>query len=40
MLAADGIPFVGYHMPWPGIGYVEKTGAGYRYRPTSYQLML
>ncbi|HAW47805.1 MAG TPA: MBL fold metallo-hydrolase [Roseovarius sp.] len=40
MLAADNIPFVGYHMPWPGIGYVEPAGEGYRYLPTSYQLML
>jgi len=40
MLAADGIPFVGYHMPWPGIGYVEAQGDGFRYAPTSYQLML
>ena len=40
MLASERIPFVGYHMPWPGIGYVEETGAGYRYQPMSYQLML
>ena len=26
MLAADKIPFIGYHMPWPAVGYVEKTG--------------
>jgi len=40
MLAADRIPFVGYHMPWPGIGYVETAGDGFRYVPASYQLML
>ncbi|WP_135501282.1 MBL fold metallo-hydrolase [Roseovarius aestuariivivens] len=40
MLASDGIPFVGYHMPWPGTGYVEQAGDGFRYVPTSYQLML
>ncbi|MFB9149729.1 MBL fold metallo-hydrolase [Roseovarius ramblicola] len=40
MLAADGIPFVGYHMPWPGIGYVSARGDGFVYEPTSYQLML
>jgi len=40
MLAEERIPFVGYHMPWPGTGYVETTGAGFRYVPTSYQLML
>lgn len=40
MLATDEIPFVGYHMPWPGTGYVERDGDGFRYLPTSYQLML
>ena len=40
MMAADGLPFVGYHMPWPAIGYVEKTGDGYAYVPHSYQLLL
>jgi len=40
MLAAERIPFVGYHMPWPGTGYVETTPDGFRYVPTSYQLML
>lgn len=41
MMAADRIAFVGYHMPWPGIGYVEKNSAGgYRYVAHSYQLML
>jgi glyoxylase-like metal-dependent hydrolase (beta-lactamase superfamily II) len=40
MLVADRIPFVGYHMPWPGLGYVEADGDGYRYVPSSYQLML
>jgi glyoxylase-like metal-dependent hydrolase (beta-lactamase superfamily II) len=40
MLAADQMPFIGYHMPWPGTGFVEKQGEGYSYLPTSYQLML
>ncbi|MDQ2093670.1 MBL fold metallo-hydrolase [Rhodalgimonas zhirmunskyi] len=40
MIAAEKMPFVGYHMPWPGIGYVEKAGDGYTYVPTSYQMML
>lgn len=40
MLAADKVPFVGYHMPWPGIGYVEARGDGFAYTPASYQLML
>ncbi|MEW9921190.1 MBL fold metallo-hydrolase [Marimonas sp. MJW-29] len=40
MLSADAIPFVGYHMPWPAFGYVEKNGDGYAYVPHSYQLLL
>lgn len=40
MLAADRVPFIGYHMPFPGVGYVEAAGDGFRYVPTSYQMML
>ncbi len=40
MLAADKMPFVGYHMPWPGTGFVEAKGDGFEYVPSSYQLML
>ena len=40
MLAADRVPFVGYHMPFPGIGYVEAMGDGFRFVPMSYQMML
>ncbi|MBN2629011.1 MAG: MBL fold metallo-hydrolase [Rhodobacteraceae bacterium] len=40
MLAAERVPFVGYHMPFPGVGYVEAAGDGFRYVPTSYQMML
>lgn len=40
MLAADKIPFIGYHMPFPGVGYVETRGDGFHYVPESYQLML
>ena len=40
MLATDKIPFVGYHMPWPGTGYVSAKDDGFVYEPTSYQLML
>ena len=40
MIAADRLPFVGYHMPWPSLGYVERLDAGYRYVPHSYQLLL
>jgi glyoxylase-like metal-dependent hydrolase (beta-lactamase superfamily II) len=40
MLAADRIPMVGYHMPWPGMGYVTIKGDGFEYVPVSYQMML
>ncbi|MEO1292792.1 MAG: MBL fold metallo-hydrolase [Pseudomonadota bacterium] len=40
MIAADRIPFAGYHMPFPSIGYAEKLGEGYRFVPASYQLNL
>ncbi|GAA0776528.1 MBL fold metallo-hydrolase [Roseibium denhamense] len=40
MLASDRIPFVGYHMPFPAVGFVETTGEGFRYVPASYQLNL
>ena len=38
-LATDGIPFVGYHMPFPGVGYVATRDDGFRYVPHSYQLL-
>ena len=40
MLAADKIPFVGYHMPFPSVGFVEAAGDGFRYVPETYQFML
>ncbi|GGX42501.1 MBL fold hydrolase [Tateyamaria omphalii] len=41
MMATDRTAFIGYHMPWPGIGYVVRNGeGGYRYEAHSYQLML
>ncbi|QYX57724.1 MBL fold metallo-hydrolase [Roseovarius sp. SCSIO 43702] len=39
-LAADRTPFVGYHMPFPALGYVERAGDGFSYVPQSYQLTL
>jgi len=40
MLAADRVPLIGYHMPFPGMGYVETRGDGFRYVPASYQMMM
>ena len=39
-IAADRIPFIGYHMPFPAMGYLEPQGDGFRMVPASYQLML
>ncbi|MEO0497197.1 MAG: MBL fold metallo-hydrolase [Pseudomonadota bacterium] len=40
MLAADKVPFAGYHMPFPAVGYVDTRGDGFAYVPESYQLAL
>jgi glyoxylase-like metal-dependent hydrolase (beta-lactamase superfamily II) len=40
MAATERMPVVGFHMPFPGIGYVERAGAAYRWAPHSYQLSL
>ena len=38
MIASERLPFIGYHMPFPAVGFVEKQGEGYRFVPASYQL--
>lgn len=38
MVARHGTVVVGHHMPFPSVGFVEKTGAGYRWVPATYQL--
>ena len=40
MMATDKVPFIGYHMPFPALGYVEAREGGYRYVPETYQMML
>jgi hypothetical protein len=40
MLSADRIPMVVFHMAWPGIGQLAKSGDGYRYVPMPMQLVL
>ncbi|MFK0384884.1 MBL fold metallo-hydrolase [Agrobacterium sp. NPDC090273] len=37
MIATDRLPFLGYHMPFPAVGYAEKQETGYRFVPKSYQ---
>lgn len=40
MIADERIPFIGYHMPFPAVGYIEPMGDGFRYIAESYQLDL
>lgn len=40
MVAAERIPFIGYHMPFPGAGVLEPTAEGFRFVPLTYQLDL
>ena len=38
MLAANRIPLIAYHFPWPGVGNVAKQGEGFRYYPAQMQM--
>jgi glyoxylase-like metal-dependent hydrolase (beta-lactamase superfamily II) len=40
MIATDRIAFTSYHMPFPSVGFVEKSSEGYRFVPATYQMML
>jgi glyoxylase-like metal-dependent hydrolase (beta-lactamase superfamily II) len=40
MCVTEELFVIGYHMPFPGIGFVERAGTGYRWVPHSYQLNL
>jgi glyoxylase-like metal-dependent hydrolase (beta-lactamase superfamily II) len=40
MVASEGIATIGYHMPFPGVGYVERAGNAYRWVAHGYQLNL
>ena len=39
-LAAQRIPLLVFHMPWPGLGQLAKHGDGFRYVPSPMQLVL
>jgi glyoxylase-like metal-dependent hydrolase (beta-lactamase superfamily II) len=39
MLAADRMPFVGYHMPFPAVGFVAARGEGFDYVPGHAAMM-
>jgi len=41
MVSKDRLLVAGYHMmPFPGLGYVERTNNGHRWVPHSYQMIL
>jgi glyoxylase-like metal-dependent hydrolase (beta-lactamase superfamily II) len=40
MLAAERIPLLAYHFPWPGLGFVAKHGDAYRYFAAPMQTAL
>lgn len=40
MLAAQKIPVLAYHYPWPGIGHIAKTAEGFHYVPEPMQMTL
>jgi glyoxylase-like metal-dependent hydrolase (beta-lactamase superfamily II) len=40
MAATEGLIVAGFHMPFPGLGLIEKSPSGYRWVPVGYQLNL
>ena len=39
MLAAQKVPMLAYHFPWPGYGYVSKAGDGFRYHAVPMEIV-
>ena len=40
MAAAENMFIAGYHFPFPGLGWVEKAGTGYRLVPAPWNPVL
>jgi glyoxylase-like metal-dependent hydrolase (beta-lactamase superfamily II) len=40
MVATEQIPAIGYHMPFPAVGYVEKANSSFRWVAATYQMNL
>ena len=38
--AENGTLIVGHHMPFPAVGYVERSANAYRWVPATYQLRM
>jgi len=39
-VATDNIPIIGFHLPFPAIGFVEATKGAFEFRPATYQFNL
>jgi glyoxylase-like metal-dependent hydrolase (beta-lactamase superfamily II) len=37
MAASDGTQVLGFHFPWPGLGWVEAAGQGFRFAPAPWR---
>ena len=40
LIAAQRMPALVYHLPWPGLGHIAKQGDGFRFVPTPMQMVL
>jgi len=40
MAATERLVMASFHFPFPGLGWIEKSGGGYRWVPVSYQFNL
>ena len=38
MLSTEKLIVASFHMPFPGLGWIDKTPSGHRWVPHSYQL--
>ena len=36
-VATENTPVIGYHLPFPALGYVERTETAFSFRPATYQ---
>ena len=39
MFAAQKIPILAYHFPWPGYGHISKQGDGFRYHAAAMEIV-
>jgi glyoxylase-like metal-dependent hydrolase (beta-lactamase superfamily II) len=39
MAATERLPVLGYHTSFPSLGFVERSGTGFRWLPVTYQLV-